>query len=44
MPAAEVTEMQMPKPTEADRERFAALAPDDPRVTVKPLFATSAPS
>ena len=30
--------MQMPKPTEADRERFAALVPDDPRVTVKPMF------
>jgi hypothetical protein len=30
--------MQMPKPTEADRERFRALVPDDPRVEVKPMF------
>ena len=30
--------MKMPKPTEADRERFAALVPEDPRVEVKPMF------
>jgi hypothetical protein len=30
--------MKMPKPTEADRERFSALVPDDPRVAVKPMF------
>jgi TfoX/Sxy family transcriptional regulator of competence genes len=30
--------MQVPKPTEADKERFRALVPDDPRVTVKPMF------
>ena len=30
--------MQMPKPTEADRERFASLVPDGPDVTVKPMF------
>lgn len=30
--------MKMPKPTEADRNRFAALVPDDPRVEVKPMF------
>jgi TfoX/Sxy family transcriptional regulator of competence genes len=30
--------MQMPKPTEADKERFRALVPDDPRVEVKPMF------
>ena len=30
--------MQMPKPTEADKERFRSLVPDDPRVTVKPMF------
>ena len=30
--------MQMPKPTDADKETFRALVPDDPRVTVKPMF------
>jgi hypothetical protein len=30
--------MQVPKPTEADKERFRSLVPDDPRVTVKPMF------
>ena len=30
--------MQVPKPTEADKARFRALAPDDPRVEVKPMF------
>jgi TfoX/Sxy family transcriptional regulator of competence genes len=30
--------MQMPRPTEADKERFKALVPDDPRVEVKPMF------
>jgi TfoX/Sxy family transcriptional regulator of competence genes len=30
--------MQMPKPTEADKEAFRALVPDDPRVSVKPMF------
>ena len=30
--------MQMPRPTEADKERFKALVPDDPRVQVKPMF------
>ena len=30
--------MKMPKPTEADRERFTALVPQDPRVEVKPMF------
>ena len=28
----------MPKPTEADKEAFHALVPDDPRVEVKPMF------
>jgi hypothetical protein len=28
----------MPKPTEADKERFTALVPDDSRVEVKPMF------
>src|SRR5688500_19997748 len=36
--AAEEDTMQIPKPTDADKERFRALAPDDPRVTVKPMF------
>ena len=30
--------MQIPKPTEADKARFRDLAPDDPRVEVKPMF------
>ena len=30
--------MQIPKPSEADKERFRALVPDDPRVQVKPMF------
>jgi hypothetical protein len=28
----------MPKPTEADKDRFRSLVPDDPRVEVKPMF------
>jgi hypothetical protein len=30
--------MQIPRPTEADKERFKALVPDHPRVEVKPMF------
>jgi TfoX/Sxy family transcriptional regulator of competence genes len=30
--------MQIPKPTDADKERFRALVPDDSRVEVKPMF------
>jgi TfoX/Sxy family transcriptional regulator of competence genes len=30
--------MQMPRPTDADRQRFHDLLPDDPRVEVKPMF------
>jgi TfoX/Sxy family transcriptional regulator of competence genes len=30
--------MQIPKPTAADRTRFEALVPDQPAVTVKPMF------
>ena len=30
--------MQIPKPTEADRARFRALVPADPRIEVKPMF------
>ena len=28
----------MPKPTDADKARFQALVPDDPRVAIKPMF------
>jgi hypothetical protein len=30
--------VQIPKPTEADRERFTALVPDGQDVVVKPMF------
>jgi TfoX/Sxy family transcriptional regulator of competence genes len=30
--------MEMPKPTDADKEFFRSLVPDDPRVEVKPMF------
>jgi hypothetical protein len=30
--------MEIPKPTEADGERFQSLVPADERVTVKPMF------
>ena len=30
--------MEIPKPSDEDKERFRALAPDDPRVEVKPMF------
>lgn len=30
--------MKMPKPSEADKEWFKALVPDDPRAEVKPIF------
>ena len=30
--------MKMPKPTDADRERFTRLVPDAPGVEVKPMF------
>jgi TfoX/Sxy family transcriptional regulator of competence genes len=30
--------VQIPKPTDADKERFRSLVPDDPRVAVKPMF------
>jgi hypothetical protein len=30
--------MKIPKPTEADRERFAGLVPDAPHVEIKPMF------
>jgi len=30
--------MEMPKPTEADREYFRSVLPDNPEVEVKPMF------
>jgi len=30
--------VKMPKPTDADRDRFASLVPDAPGVEVKPMF------
>jgi TfoX/Sxy family transcriptional regulator of competence genes len=30
--------MKIPKPTEADRERFTGLVPDAPHVVIKPMF------
>ena len=33
-----MTPMQMPKPTDADRDRFTALVPGEPGVEVKPMF------
>jgi TfoX/Sxy family transcriptional regulator of competence genes len=30
--------MDIPKPSEADKERFRTLVPDDERVTVRPMF------
>ncbi len=30
--------MRIPKPTDADKQRFRELVPDDPRVEAKPMF------
>ncbi|MFP3578730.1 TfoX/Sxy family protein [Arthrobacter sp. efr-133-TYG-104] len=30
--------MQMPKPSDADKERFRSVVPDHPEVVVKPMF------
>ena len=30
--------MEMPKPTEAEKDVFRSLVPEDPRVEVKPMF------
>jgi TfoX/Sxy family transcriptional regulator of competence genes len=30
--------VEMPKPTDAEKELFRSLVPDDPRVEVKPMF------
>jgi len=34
--------MKMPKPSEADKERFTRLVPHDPRVEIKPMFGNLA--
>jgi hypothetical protein len=34
--------MEIPKPTQADRERFQSLVPNDARVEVKPMFGNLA--
>ena len=30
--------VQIPRPTDADKQRFRELVPDDPRVVIKPMF------
>jgi TfoX/Sxy family transcriptional regulator of competence genes len=30
--------MQVPRPTDADKERFRALVPQEPNVEIKPMF------
>lgn len=30
--------MQIPRPSEADKDYFRSIVPDDPRVEVKPMF------
>src|SRR5713101_9580508 len=30
--------MQIPRPTDADKERFKSLVPEDARVEIKPMF------
>jgi hypothetical protein len=34
--------MKIPKPTEADKDYFRSIVPDDPRVEVKPMFGNVA--
>jgi TfoX/Sxy family transcriptional regulator of competence genes len=34
--------MKMPKPTEADKDYFRSIVPDDPRVEIKPMFGNLA--
>jgi TfoX/Sxy family transcriptional regulator of competence genes len=34
--------MKIPKPTEADRDHFKSLVPDDRRVEIKPMFGNVA--
>src|SRR5205814_6154201 len=37
-PTPEGRSVQIPKPTETDKEFFRSVVPDDPRVDVKPMF------
>ncbi|GAA3635506.1 TfoX/Sxy family protein [Microlunatus ginsengisoli] len=30
--------MQIPRPTDADKQRFRHLVPEDPRIEIKPMF------
>lgn len=34
--------MKMPKPSEAAKQRFSALVPDEPAITLKPMFGNLA--
>ena len=34
--------MKIPKPTEADKDYFRSIVPDDPRVEIKPMFGNVA--
>jgi len=34
--------MKIPKPSEADKDYFRSIVPDDPRVEVKPMFGNVA--
>jgi TfoX/Sxy family transcriptional regulator of competence genes len=34
--------MKMPRPTEQAKERFSALVPDEPAITLKPMFGNLA--
>ena len=34
--------MEIPKPTEADKDYFRSIVPDDPRVEIKPMFGNVA--
>ena len=34
--------MKIPKPSDADKEYFRSIVPDDPRVEVKPMFGNVA--
>lgn len=34
--------MKIPKPSEADKEYFRSIVPEDPRVVVKPMFGNVA--
>ncbi len=34
--------MKMPKPSEGARERFTGLVPDDPSITLRPMFGNLA--